>query len=381
MLRSSSASCSPAVIRRRSVAARSTACSIAAVIVIPPRPSPAVFTVPLVSWRARLASSRPRFAAATSREAAAQSRARARSGPNEWANPSGRSTSGSGAPSPSWGTAMGTTRDRPATPTCSPKRRAASRACDSARARSASSRSNRGCSSQSVVSAARLRHTADSAGSSASARASFARSRFRLPARRSATHAEYFSVLCSSFGSVVKQLGIGLLALVLGNVVGTLLRLQDGLNRLGQYAKERIAGASATDGNRFSEGFVTCTLLFCVGPMAILGAIEDGTNGNYRLLAIKAALDGLAAMGFAATFGPGVLLAALPVLAYQGTLTLAANALATHLNEPALISSIRVAGGLVVLCIAVVILELRKVPLANYLPSLVLAPLFTHWWK
>ncbi|NBV21119.1 MAG: DUF554 domain-containing protein [Proteobacteria bacterium] len=184
-----------------------------------------------------------------------------------------------------------------------------------------------------------------------------------------------------SFGGVAKQLGIGMLALVLGNVLGTLLHLQDGLNRLGQYAKERIAGASATDGNRFSEGFVTCTLLFCVGPMAILGAIEDGTNGNYKLLMIKAALDGLAAMGFAATFGPGVLLAAVPVLAYQGTITLAANALATHLHDVALINSIRVAGGLVVLCIGVVILELRKVPLANYLPSLVLAPVFTHWWK
>jgi hypothetical protein len=184
-----------------------------------------------------------------------------------------------------------------------------------------------------------------------------------------------------SFGGVAKQLGIGMLALVLGNVVGTLLHLQDGLNRLGQYAKERIAGANATDGNRFSEGFVTCTLLFCVGPMAILGAIEDGTNGNYKLLMIKAALDGLAAMGFAATFGPGVLLAAVPVLAYQGTITLAANALATHLHDDALINSIRVAGGLVVLCIGVVILELRKVPLANYLPSLVLAPVFTHWWK
>lgn len=183
------------------------------------------------------------------------------------------------------------------------------------------------------------------------------------------------------FGAVVKQLGIAMLALVLGNVLGALLRLQDGMNRLGQYAKERIAAASPADANRFSEGFVTCTLLFCVGPMAILGAIEDGTRGNFRILAIKAVLDGLAAMGFAATFGPGVLLAALPVLAYQGTITLAANGLANHLHDDALLNSIRVTGGLVVMCIAVVILDLRKVPLANYLPSLVLAPLFTHWWR
>lgn len=184
-----------------------------------------------------------------------------------------------------------------------------------------------------------------------------------------------------TFGDVVKQLVIALLALLLGNALGMALRLQDGLNKLGQYAKDRIAAASPTDGNRFSEGFVTCTLLFCVGPMAILGALQDGTKGDFRLLAIKSALDGLAAMGFAATFGPGVLLAAVPVLAYQGTITLAANALAIQLHNDALINSINVAGGLVVMCIAVVLLDLRKVPLANYLPSLVVAPLLTHWWK
>lgn len=185
-----------------------------------------------------------------------------------------------------------------------------------------------------------------------------------------------------SFGDVARQLGIAMLALVLGNLFGILLRLQDGLNRLGHYAKQRIARASPADDNRFSEGFVTCTLLFCVGPMAILGAVEDGTSGNFRILAIKSAMDGLAAMGFAATFGPGVLLAAVPVLAYQGTLTLLANALANHLqSDLALLNSIRVAGGLVVMCIAVVILGLRQVPLANYLPSLVVAPLLTQWWR
>lgn len=184
-----------------------------------------------------------------------------------------------------------------------------------------------------------------------------------------------------SFSSVVKELGIAMLALVLGNGLGMALHLQNGLNKLGHYAKERIAKAGPGADNRFSEGFITCTLLFCVGPMAILGSLEDGTTGNFRILAIKSAMDGLAAMGFAATFGPGVLLAALPVFAYQGTLTLLANALANQLNDPLLLNSIRVAGGLVVMCIAVVILGLRQVPLANYLPSLVVAPLLTHWWK
>lgn len=184
-----------------------------------------------------------------------------------------------------------------------------------------------------------------------------------------------------SFGNVLKQLGIAMLALVLGNALGMALRLQNGLNQLGHYAKERLAKASPEDDHRFSEGFVTCTLLFCVGPMAILGALEDGMHGEYKILALKSAMDGLAAMGFAAMFGPGVLLAALPVLAYQGTLTLLANALAQHLNDPLLLDSMRVTGGMVVLCITVVILDLRKVPLANYLPSLIVAPLLTHWWR
>jgi len=184
-----------------------------------------------------------------------------------------------------------------------------------------------------------------------------------------------------SFGNVLKQLGIAMLALVLGNALGMMLRLQNGLNHLGHYAKERLAKASPEDDHRFSEGFVTCTLLFCVGPMAILGALEDGTHGDFKILAVKSAMDGLAAMGFAAMFGPGVLLAALPVLAYQGTLTLLANALAQHLNDPLLLDAMRVTGGMVVLCITVVILDLRKVPLANYLPSLVVAPLLTHWWR
>ena len=184
-----------------------------------------------------------------------------------------------------------------------------------------------------------------------------------------------------SFGTVVKQLGIAMLALVLGNAIGMALRLQDGLNKLGHYAKERIAKASPEDDSRFSDGFVTCTLLFCVGPMAILGSLEDGTRGDFNILALKSAMDGLAAMGLAATFGPGVLLSALPVFAYQGTLTLLAHALADQLHDPVLLGSIRVTGGLVVLCITVVILELRKVPLANYLPSLVVAPLLTHWWR
>ena len=174
------------------------------------------------------------------------------------------------------------------------------------------------------------------------------------------------------------QLGIAFLSLILGNATGMVLRLQRGLNRLGEFAKQAMAGADQSD-NRFNEGFITCTILFCVGPMAILGAIEDGLGGNFKILAVKGCMDGLATVGFTAMFGVGCALAVVPVVAYQGTITLCAGAL-KPLLDAAMLDSIRVTGGLLVFTIVVVILNLRKVPLANYLPALVFAPLLTRWW-
>lgn len=184
---------------------------------------------------------------------------------------------------------------------------------------------------------------------------------------------------------IPKQIGIVLLSLVMGNAIGMALGLQNRLNAVGQYARKRIeeaqAGGSGDGSNRFSEGFVTCTLLFCVGPMAIVGSLEDGISGNFRVLALKSIMDGLAAFAFARTLGPGVLLSALPVLAYQGTITLAASSVSPFLNEhPDLLYALNAAGGLLVVCISVVILELRRVPLANYLPTLAVAPLLAWWW-
>ena len=191
-----------------------------------------------------------------------------------------------------------------------------------------------------------------------------------------------WNALNGSLGQVAKQITIILLSLLLGNVAGKLLRLQKGLNRLGQYAKERLSQASvAAAGSRVSEGFITCTLLFCVGPMAILGAMEDGLTGTFRTLAIKSVLDGLATVAFAKTFGWGVLLSAIPVFAYQGTITLAAQSLQSILQDQALFDSINATGGLLVSFIALTVLEVKKVPLADYLPSLVFAPLLTAWWR
>jgi uncharacterized membrane protein YqgA involved in biofilm formation len=183
-----------------------------------------------------------------------------------------------------------------------------------------------------------------------------------------------------SFLHRMAQLGIALLALMAGHFTGHLLRLQRTLNRLGQAAQKRFANAKTGATNRVGEGFITCTILFCVGPMAILGALQDGLLGSFRTLAIKSALDGLATMAFSKVFGWGVMLSAIPVLAYQGTITLAASFAEPYLRNPRLIESLNLTGGLLVFSIALIILELKKVALADYLPSLVYAPLLTWFW-
>jgi|SRR6185503_16625925 uncharacterized membrane protein YqgA involved in biofilm formation len=181
---------------------------------------------------------------------------------------------------------------------------------------------------------------------------------------------------------VAKQMTIVVLALILGRLTGRLLHLQKGLNKLGEYAKDRFAKASTGGApQKWSEGFITCTVLFCVGPMAILGSVQDGLNGKWQTLGIKAVMDGLATMAFVGSFGWGAILSVVPVVACQGTLTLAARLLAPQLQNPALIDSINATGGLLVFCISLIIFELKKIELADYLPSLAWAPLITWVWK
>ncbi len=187
-----------------------------------------------------------------------------------------------------------------------------------------------------------------------------------------------WSGLNGSFGQVAKQVGIMFLSLILGNIIGMVLGIQKRLGKLGEYATERFTKAQSGEKQPVAEGFITCTLLFCVGPMAILGSIQDGMTGEFKTLALKGAMDGLATLSFAAVFGWGVLLSIIPVVAYQGTITLLAKALAGHLDEP-MINSLNATGGLLVMCLPLVIYGVRKVPLANYLPALAVAPLLTKW--
>ena len=171
-----------------------------------------------------------------------------------------------------------------------------------------------------------------------------------------------------------------MLSLSAGKWLGGKLGIQRRLNNLGAWARKKFTAAAQKEDekNPPSEGFVTCTLLFCVGPMSLLGSIQDGLTGDIQILAIKSVMDGISTMTFATTFGWSVIFAAVPVLVYQGTLTLLAAVVKQWLDAlpeaGLLIDSMTATGGFIVLCIPLLLLEIRRIQLADYLPALVIAP-------
>ena len=164
-------------------------------------------------------------------------------------------------------------------------------------------------------------------------------------------------------------------AVLVGVAVGELLRLHDGLESLGAWFQRRLAGGDRP--SRIAEGFVTASLVFCVGPLTILGSIANGLTGDVQLLAIKSLLDGVASVAFAATLGAGVALSALTVLIVQGGIAAAAFLL-RDVMDASTILAITAAGGVILLGVALRLLELKPVRVASFLPALVLAPLFVR---
>lgn len=164
-----------------------------------------------------------------------------------------------------------------------------------------------------------------------------------------------------------------LAAVLLGVAIGELLRLDDGLEWIGAWFQRRLASGDRP--SRIAEGFVTASLVFCVGPLTILGSLDNGLTGDVRLLAIKSLLDGVASIAFAAALGPGVALAALTVFIVQGAISAGAFLLRDAMDPPTILA-ITSAGGVILLGVALRLLELKMVRVASFLPALVLAPLF-----
>ncbi|MEN8242263.1 MAG: DUF554 domain-containing protein [Chloroflexota bacterium] len=168
-----------------------------------------------------------------------------------------------------------------------------------------------------------------------------------------------------------------LISLLIGGLLGEWWKLEDRLRNLGVVLQKRFSNGSGTEASNFVTGFLTASLLFIVGPMAILGSIQDGFEGRITLLAIKSVLDMFAAMAFAASFGIGVLFSALPILVYQGGITLLAAEAAAVLTGP-MITEMTATGGVILMGLAVSsLLEIKPIRVGSFLPALLVAPMLT----
>jgi len=154
-------------------------------------------------------------------------------------------------------------------------------------------------------------------------------------------------------------------SLVIGGLVGEFLKIEERLENIGNWFQSKIPSRNGS----FSTGFVTASLVYCVGAMAIVGALEDGLSGNPSTLFAKSILDGITAVIFAATMGIGVAFSAIPVLVYQGGITLLAGFIKPWLNDM-VISQMSLVGGILIFAIGINLLEIKKINVGNLLPAI-----------
>lgn len=168
--------------------------------------------------------------------------------------------------------------------------------------------------------------------------------------------------------------------LLIGALLGEWWQIETSLQRAGDLLRRlliRSEGLEEQD-NRFVDGFVTATLVYVIGPIAILGAIQDGLTGNYELLTVKAILDGFASIAFASSLGIGVALSILPVFIYQGLISMLAG-LFSRFFSPAMIAEMTAVGGLILIAIAMSsLLRIKKLRVGSFLPALLITPLIVY---
>jgi uncharacterized membrane protein YqgA involved in biofilm formation len=184
-----------------------------------------------------------------------------------------------------------------------------------------------------------------------------------------------------SMAITTRNLLIPLFSVLIGGILGEALAIDNALTRLGGWFERRLGRsltADATGGSAVAQGFITASLVFCVGPMTVVGSIQDGLMGDYTLLAIKALMDGFAAMALAASLGAGVILSAGTVFGYQGGLSLLAMLFAAALGgvtrQTPWVVEMTATGGVVILSIAFILLDIKRIRAANLLPAIFVAP-------
>ncbi len=177
----------------------------------------------------------------------------------------------------------------------------------------------------------------------------------------------------NTYGARVAMVAV--VCLIVGSIIGTALRLHERIENLGRIIHDRFGRKSAgASGATFAEGFLSASVIFCVGPLTLLGCLNNGAHGDPNYLYIKSLLDCFCSTALAASLGLGVLFSVLTVLFFQGTLSIAAYYVAGSVPDLSL-QLMNVVGGMILLATAMMLLEIKKIPVANLLPGIFLPPL------
>lgn len=162
-----------------------------------------------------------------------------------------------------------------------------------------------------------------------------------------------------------------IISMVIGGIIGETLKIEERLDSLGQFIQAKLN----KENSRFAEGFVTATIIYCVGAMAIIGSIESGVNNNHSTLYAKSILDGVSAIALGSSIGIGVAFSAFSVLIYQGVITLLSSLIANSISTQ-MLNEISAIGGLLILTIGLNLLKITKIKVANLLPALIVPVIY-----
>jgi uncharacterized membrane protein YqgA involved in biofilm formation len=178
-----------------------------------------------------------------------------------------------------------------------------------------------------------------------------------------------------SMASKTSDFLIMIFSIVIGSIIGELLDIDKSVNRFGEWLKKKVKSKN----EKFSEGFVTSFLLFCMGSMTILGAFEEGLGGEPNLLLAKSVLDMFGSIILSASLGIGVIFSVIPLVVYQGGLTLFAGSLTGFLTDP-IINELTAVGGLLLIGLGINILEIKKIKILNMIPSLIIVVILAYFF-
>ncbi|BBB90589.1 MAG TPA: DUF554 domain-containing protein [Methylomusa anaerophila] len=205
-----------------------------------------------------------------------------------------------------------------------------------------------------------------------------------IPARYQETMMQAMALAVGIIGTQMalksNNMLIVILAMAIGAVIGEAADIDGKLNWLGKWLGAYLDEKTREKGqNNIGNGFVTASLVYCIGAMAVIGSIQDGLTGDASTLYAKSLIDGIMAVVFTSSMGAGVAFASVSVLLYQGSLTLLAAAIAPILSDQ-VISELTATGGILIIGVSILMLEVKKIKLANLLPSIPIVTVIAYFW-